>query len=295
MFTFFTHNIKKMYASLQAKLSPLFAIKPDEHTLKKIEHLLLEADMGTKTTQLIIEKLQHAWRQGGLSQGADLKQALKTILRELVEHPYDDVSTTVFLLVGINGSGKTTAAGKVAYKFVQQGKKVLLVAADTFRAAAVEQLTQWASRVGADVYKGNPGQEAASVVFQGCQVFLDGAYDILIIDTAGRLQTKTHLMQELEKIGRILDKKMPNANKKTVLTIDAMLGQNSLDQARIFHAATHLDGVILTKVDGTGKGGVVVTITHELSIPIAYISCGEKVQDLLPFDAGTFVDTLVGA
>lgn len=294
MFTFFTQSIRKVYSSLQAKLSPLFSVKPDEHTIKKIEQLLLEADMGIKTTQLIIDKLQYMWRQGGLSQGTDLQQALKTILRELIERLYHDANTRVFLLVGINGSGKTTAAGKLAYRFVKQGKKVLLVAADTFRAAAVEQLTQWASRVGADLYKGNPGQDPASVVFQGCQIFIDGSYDILIIDTAGRLQTKTHLMQELEKIGRILDKKMLNADKKTLLTIDAMLGQNSLNQAHIFHAATHLDGVILTKVDGTGKGGMVVTITNELAIPIAYLSCGEKAQDLLPFDACAFVDTLAG-
>lgn len=293
MFTLFTKNIKKIYATLHATLSSFFMAKPDEQTLKKIEVLLLESDMGSKTTKLVIDELQAVWAQGLITEGVHVQKHLKKKLIELISRPYQDDQAKIYMLVGINGSGKTTVAGKLAYRFAQQGKKVLLVAADTFRAAAVEQLKQWSLRTESGFFSGKQGQDPASVVFQGCQAYLDGAYDILIIDTAGRLQTKTHLMAELEKIERILEKKMPNVQRKTLLTIDAMLGQNSLDQARVFNESTHVDGLILTKIDGTGKGGIVFSIGHELAIPIAYISCGETSQDLLVFDPEAFVTTLI--
>jgi fused signal recognition particle receptor len=199
----------------------------------------------------------------------------------------------IYLLVGINGSGKTTCVAKLAHLFKNQGKKVLLVAADTFRAAAPEQLAAWATATNATLVIGTPGQEPASVVFAGCEVFAEGEHDIMIIDTAGRLQTKTNLMRELEKMRRIIEKKAPNASVCTLLTIDAMLGQNSLEQARVFHESTPLDGIILTKMDGTGKGGIVFAIMHELKIPIVFMTYGEKLEDMAQFNLTDYITSLL--
>lgn len=202
-------------------------------------------------------------------------------------------NATIYLLVGINGSGKTTCVAKLAHLFKNQGKKVLLVAADTFRAAAPEQLAAWATATDATLVTGTTGQEPASVVFAGCDVFAKNEHDIMIIDTAGRLQTKTNLMRELEKMRRIIEKKAPNATVCTLLTVDAMLGQNSLEQARVFHESTPLDGIILTKMDGTGKGGIVFAIMHELKIPIVFMTYGEKLEDMAQFNLTDYIATLL--
>jgi fused signal recognition particle receptor len=197
--------------------------------------------------------------------------------------------------VGINGSGKTTFAAKLANAYVTQGKKTLLVAADTFRAAAVEQLTTWATRTNTPIVTGNPGQDPASVIFQGCQQFNLHHYDALIIDTAGRLHTKTNLMHELAKIKRIIAQQLPNEPVETLLTIDAMLGQNSFEQAKLFKECTHVNGIVLTKMDGTGKGGIVFSIAHELNIPITFISYGEQLTQFASFNPHTYVQELINA
>ncbi len=292
MLTFLTNNLKQLYSSLSSKLHSLFAAKPDEQTLKKIETLLLEADTGISTTTTIIEKLAQTITRQGLTEGHQIQTALQEQLVARLAGTYNPNGVQVYMLVGINGSGKTTTAGKLAHLFKKQGKKVLFVAADTFRAAAVEQLKQWADITQTPLIMGKPGQDPSSVIFQGCQAYKDGQYDILIIDTAGRLQTKANLMAELAKMSRIAEKQLPHATIHRLLTIDAMLGQNSLQQARLFHESTHLHGIILTKIDGTGKGGIIFSITHELGIPIAYLSCGEKIDDLVSFDPTAFVDTL---
>jgi len=232
-------------------------------------------------------------QEGIIEHGQDLKKALEALLIEHLETHQFVSENRVFLLVGINGSGKTTFAGKLAHQFIKQGKKVLLVAGDTFRAAATAQLKEWSNRVHADIIIGKENQDPASVIFTACQQFKNNDYDVLIIDTAGRLQTKVNLMKELEKIRRILSAQLPEQKVTTLLTIDSMLGQNSFEQAKLFHESTSLDGIILTKMDGTAKGGIVFAITQELRIPIAYISHGETVEHIDSFNAQEYVKQLL--
>jgi fused signal recognition particle receptor len=275
-------------------IKALFARPIDEQALKELETILLSADTGIKTTKAIMATVTDAWKHGSLKEGTDLHSLLQAELEKIVQaEPYEPKST-LFMLVGINGSGKTTAAAKLAYQYKKENKRVLFVAADTFRAAATEQLAQWAKKLGADIVVGAEGQDPASVIFNGIQKFKQGTYDVLIIDTAGRLQTKINLMKELEKIKRVITAQLPHQKITILLTIDSMLGQNSFDQARLFHESTSIDGVILTKMDGTGKGGIVFSISNELKIPIAYISYGEQPAQFKAFDATTYVASLLG-
>lgn len=295
MFSFFKNQFQKIYNSLTSKLQSLFSSKKiDQDTLQQLELLLIEADTGLKTTTSILATLQKKYAQGSLEHGQDLKNELATCLDNLLVEPSNDLYTaSVYLLVGINGSGKTTSAAKIAYSLQQQNKRIIFVAADTFRAAAVQQLEQWAQQLNIPVIKGAENQDPASVVFAGCTAFKTGNYDTIIIDTAGRLQTKANLMKELEKIKKIVAKQIPDKRIVTLLTIDSMLGQNSLEQARIFNESTQLDGLILTKMDGTGKGGIVFAISNELKLPVAYISFGEKLNQLKPFEPEEFVAQLL--
>jgi len=294
MFSFLKQKFQKIYSQFTSKVNALFSrTSCDEATLKELELLLISGDTGVKTTRTIIENLKKQWRAGTIAQGDDLKQALRKELLTILSTKKAPNTTTIYLLVGINGSGKTTFAGKLANKFNQQGKKVLLVAADTFRAAAPEQLTHWAERTQAAVHLGQPNQDPASVVFAGCEKFNAGNFDTLIIDTAGRLQTKVNLMKELEKIRKIITRQLPDASITTLLTIDSMLGQNSLEQATLFHESTQLDGIVLTKMDGTGKGGIVFAITQQLGVPVAYVTFGEELDQLKSFDALEYVDQLL--
>ncbi len=294
MFSFIKDTLSKIYTSVTTKVHSLFSRESiDQETLNELEQILIQADTGVKTTKKILAILQEKVRTGEIAKGSDLQAALEQELLTLLSQQKPIQETTIYLLVGINGSGKTTFAGKLAHHYRAAGKRVLLVAADTFRAAATEQLAQWAQRTDADIVTGQGNQDPAAVVFQGCEKFKNGAYDILIIDTAGRLQTKVNLMKELEKIKRVIGKQLPDAPTNTLLTIDAMLGQNSFEQARLFHESTQLDGIVLTKIDGTGKGGIIFAITQELGIPVAYLSFGEKIEALKAFNAPEFVRDLI--
>ncbi len=297
MFNFIKKTLTSIYQKVTSSLGRLFA-KPiiDTSTLEELEQILLEADTGTQTTKKLIVTLTKQAQNNAITTGADLQQALKAELTALVNlQPYQEDTIDILLLVGINGSGKTSAAGKLAHRYAQLGRSVILVAGDTFRAAAVDQLRIWAERTNSTFIAGKEGQDPASVVYAGLEAHAQQPESLLIIDTAGRLQTKVNLMRELEKMRAIISKKAPNAQVTTLLTIDAMLGQNSFDQAKLFHESTHLDGIILTKMDGTGKGGIVFAIAQIFAIPVAYISFGESVTDLQPFDAHAFVSDLLGA
>lgn len=293
MFNFFKKTLQKIYTTVTNPIKALFARPIDENVLKELEIILLSADTGIKTTKIIMQNIRTAWQHGSLQEGADLKDFLQKELEQLLQtHQYQEKST-IYLLVGINGSGKTTAAAKLAYLYTQHTKRILFIAADTFRAAATQQLSQWAQMLSADIVIGKENQDPASVIFTGIQKYKQENYDVLIIDTAGRLQTKTNLMKELEKIRRVITAQLPDKKITTLLTIDAMLGQNSFEQAKLFHESTPIEGVILTKMDGTGKGGIVFAITNELKIPIAYISFGEKMEMFKKFDSQEYVNGLL--
>lgn len=294
MFHFIKQSLQKIYTTITGKLTVLFSRTAiDADTLKELELILLQADTGIKTTQRIINQLKEEHKSGVLHSGDQLKAALSRQLHAILKQEPHVTQPEVIVLVGINGSGKTTCAAKIAYQAQQANKRCLLVAADTFRAAATQQLETWASITGTAIEIGTPGQDPASVVFTGCSRFKQEKFDLLIIDTAGRLQTKVNLMKELEKIKRIICKQLVGANIATYLTIDAMLGQNSFQQAQLFHESTDLSGVILTKMDGTGKGGVIFAIADQLHIPILYISYAETPEAFKPFDYQAYITELL--
>lgn len=294
MFNFIKDKLKKIYSSVTNKLQGLFAQKKiDQETLNKLKELLITADSGVTITNKIIDSLQKQFQSGRIEDGAALKKALEIEMIQLLEMHKQPEENNVYLLVGINGSGKTTFAGKLANYFTQNNKNCLLAAADTFRAAAPEQLTVWSQKSNASLFVGKASQDPASVVFGACDQYKQDNFDTLIIDTAGRLQTKENLMKELEKIKRIVAKQLPDHKITTLLTIDAMLGQNSFSQAKIFNEATDVDGIVLTKMDGTGKGGIIFSITQELQIPVSYISFGESINDMKPFVAEDYVNSLI--
>lgn len=295
MFNFIKNKLQKIFSHVTSQLGSFFKRTTiDNGALKELEILLISSDVGVTTTRSIISNLK---QQVGntITNGEQLKASLHTILLNILTQQTPASSgQQIFLFVGINGSGKTTSIGKLAHLYAQQGKKVLLVAADTFRAAAPEQLKEWAIKANADILCGKEGQDPASLVFQGCEKFKKENYDILIIDTAGRLQTKINLMHELAKIKRALSKQLPDMPIATLLTIDGMLGQNSFEQAKLFKESTDVNGIVLTKMDGTGKGGIVFAIAQELSIPVVYITFGEQSDQIKTFDAQEYVTELLG-
>lgn len=294
MFNFIKDKLKKIYSSVTNKLQGLFAQKKiDQETLERLKELLITADTGVTTTNKIIESLQKQYQSGSLEDGAALAQALENELISLLDVTKPCAKNKVYLLIGINGSGKTTFAGKLANHFTQDNQRCLLAAADTFRAAAPEQLTEWSKKSNASLFAGKQNQDPASVVFGACEEYKQEKFDCLIIDTAGRLQTKDNLMKELEKIKRIVTKQLPDHEITTLLTIDAMLGQNSFSQAKIFNEVTDVSGIVLTKMDGTGKGGIIFSITEQLKIPVCYISFGEGINDMKPFDSKDYVNNLI--
>jgi len=294
MFGFIKDKLKKIYTQVTSKISAIFSKKIDNETLKELEQILLSADTGVKTTRIIINNLQEKYKKGEISEGQDLKVALEAQLLEILSSQKQSLGEKIYLMVGINGSGKTTFAGKLANKFKTEGKKVLLVAADTFRAAATEQLEKWAETTNVNIVTGKHEQDPASVVFASCEKFKQKNFDVLIIDTAGRLQTKINLMKELEKIKKIINRHFPDEKINTLLTIDSMLGQNSMEQAKTFNESTDVSGIVLTKMDGTAKGGIVFAITSELGIPVSFISFGEKIDQFKKFEAKDYVQDLLG-
>lgn len=304
MFGFIKDKLSKIYTTFTSKLAGIFKKETlDADAIKELENLLISADMGVKSTKKIITKLNQDFQDGKIKKGEDLKNALESLLIEQLHGKnLETQDCKVFVLVGINGSGKTTFASKLAHTFDSRsslsmtggvGKKVLFVAGDTFRAAAVEQLNEWAKKLNVDIEIGKENQDPASVIFAGCERFKRENYDILIIDTAGRLQTKVNLMRELEKVKKVIVKQLPDSKICTLLTVDSMLGQNSLEQAKLFNESTNLDGIVLTKMDGTGKAGIAFAIVQELNIPIAFICFGEEVDKIKKFDAKEYVEQLL--
>lgn len=296
MFSFIKSKLQRIFTAVTSKLGSFFSRKKiDDAALKELEILLLSSDVGVATAKAITAQLKKDV-DSGVHDGAHLKTRMHAILLDILtkNSVVEYKKNNIFLFVGINGSGKTTSIGKLAHLFAQQRKRVLLVAADTFRAAAPEQLKEWARVSGADILIGKDGQDPASLVYQGCEKFKKEQYDILIIDTAGRLQTKVNLMQELAKIKRAVEKQLPEQSIATLLTIDAMLGQNSFEQAKLFKESTDVTGIILTKMDGTGKGGIVFAIVQELSIPVMFLTFGEQSEQIKVFDANEYVTELLG-
>lgn len=289
MFSFLKNQLQKVFSAVTTKLATVFSKNVvDDASLIDLERILIEADAGVATTRECMSQLRTMAAQKTMT-GSDLQKALSDILKAILATKRYEKNPQIFLLVGVNGTGKTTFAGKLAAHYKAQGKKVMLVAADTFRAAAQEQLSVWGDMIGVPVVIGKQGQDPASVVFAGCTQYKNEGYDILIIDTAGRLQNKVNLMNELAKIKSVIAKVVPDKISATLLTIDAMLGQNSFEQAKIFNEICTIDGVILTKMDGTGKGGIVFAITKDLKIPVAYVAFGEKVEDIGLFKPDEYV------
>ena len=273
--------------------------KVDDELFEEIEEILITSDVGVSTTMKIIEKLKAEAKEKRIIEASDLKGLLKEILIEILDfgdahqlniHP----APSVLLIVGVNGVGKTTSIGKIAHRIKSQGKKVLLAAGDTFRAAAIDQLEIWGDRVGVDIIKHQEGADPAAVLFDAIQSAKARKIDVLICDTAGRLHNKKNLMNELGKVSKVLAKEYGEATKDILLVLDATTGQNAIQQAKTFKEVVDIDGIILTKLDGTAKGGVVLAISSELNVPVKLIGVGEGMNDLQVFEARTFVNALFG-
>ena len=273
----------------------------DDELLDELEEILIEADVGIKTTIKIIELIEAKAKQTRYTSDAELNEIIKSSIREILEQSLanmpkiedNDAKPYVILVVGVNGVGKTTTIGKLAYQFKNANRKVVLGAADTFRAAAVEQLKLWAEKVGVDIVERGMNVDPGAVAYETVNIAKSKDYDVAIIDTAGRLHNKTNLMNELGKINRVIKKIIPEAPHEVLLVLDASTGQNAIEQAKQFLSITNVNAIALTKLDGTAKGGIVVAIADELKIPIKYIGVGEKLDDLQLFDAKTFVDSLL--
>jgi fused signal recognition particle receptor len=272
----------------------------DEAALDEVEESLIAADVGIKATDKLMEALRRQAPDGNGELAEEMTARLQAAMIQILQPSAPakiaplSIRPWVIIFLGVNGVGKTTTIGKLAAQYCGTGKKVLLVAADTFRAAAIEQLDIWGQRVGVDVVKHRPGADPSAVVFDGMQAAKNRGIDVLLIDTAGRLHTKTHLIEELKKIRRIIAREQPGAPHETLLVLDAVTGQNGLQQARVFKEATDVSGIVLTKLDGTAKGGVVISIQEELDVPVQYIGVGEDVEDLQPFDPAQFAQALLG-
>jgi fused signal recognition particle receptor len=269
----------------------------DADTLEELEEILITSDIGVTTAVELIRTMEQRLGRNELKDGAALRTALKDeiLVRLTAHHSALDLSGQhpfVLLVIGVNGVGKTTTIGKLASRFTADGKKVLLAAADTFRAAASEQLVAWGDRSGVDVIRHKEGADPSAVVFDACKAAVARGVDILIIDTAGRLHTKVNLMEEMKKIRRVIDREIPGAPHETLLVVDAATGQNAVSQARLFKESAGVTGIALTKLDGTAKGGIVVAVSHEFALPVRYIGIGESIADLRDFDPHEFADAL---
>lgn len=295
----FFDKIKQGLTKTSTQLTSMFDsfTGVNEEFFEALEEALIMADVGVETSMEVIERLREVTKERALRGADDLRSALTEILAELVAASDSkmvlETTPSVILMIGVNGVGKTTTIGKLAMRYTQEGKKVLLAAGDTFRAAAAEQLSVWAERAGAQIVRHEAGSDPASVVFDALQAAKARGTDIVIVDTAGRLHNKANLMQELSKISRIIDRELPGASRETLLVLDATTGQNGLQQARGFEEGAGLTGLVLTKLDGTARGGIVFAIAKELGVPVKFIGVGEQADDLLPFEPRTFVEALL--
>ena len=291
-------GLAKTKKNMAAQLTGIFAAftGANEDFFEELEEMLILADIGVETTTEAVEKLREVTKKEGLRTGEDIKSALVDILTETIDVGDQSLALgttpSVILVIGVNGVGKTTTIGKLAMKLKADGKKVLLCAGDTFRAAAAEQLTVWAERAGADIVRHEEGSDPAAVIFDGIAAAKARGADVIICDTAGRLHNKSNLMNELSKISRIIDRELPDADRETLLVLDATTGQNGLIQAKQFKEAAGITGIVLTKLDGTAKGGIAVAIADQMKIPVKYIGVGEQAEDLLEFNGREFVEAL---
>ena len=291
-------GLSKTRANIVSGFENIFSMfsSIDDDFYEELEEILIMGDIGVATTEKIIDDLKVKVKEQKIKEPAECKQLLIDSIKEqmdLGENAYEyENKTSVLLVIGVNGVGKTTSIGKLAGQFKSQGKKVVLAAADTFRAAAIDQLAEWANRSGADIIASKEGADPASVIFDAAQAAKARKADILICDTAGRLHNKKNLMEELKKINRILDKEFPEAYRENLIVLDSTTGQNALVQAKEFKEAADITGIILTKMDGTAKGGIAVAIQSELGIPVKYIGVGEHIEDLQKFNSDDFVNAL---
>ena len=289
------NGLDKTKTSFDEKIKNVFSgfRKVDEELLEELEEVLILSDVGCETSVKIIDGLRQRIKKDNLKEEQEVKEALKKEIQKILEETDSslklETTPSVILVVGVNGVGKTTSIGKVANYLKKQGKKVVLAAADTFRAAAVEQLEIWANRAECDIVKKEEGVDPASVVYDAIKKVKEQNADVLICDTAGRLHNKKYLMDELEKIKKVIDKEMPNASKEVLLVLDATTGQNAISQVKAFKETVDITGLILTKLDGTAKGGVVIGIVEENKMPIKFIGVGEQIEDMEPFNAEEFV------
>jgi fused signal recognition particle receptor len=292
-------NLRKSREALGAELEASVFQRLDEEAWERLEETLIYADLGAQTTASIVERLEREAGAGELAGGADLTRRLRELLAEAARVGDDHIDLraqpTVILCVGVNGTGKTTTIGKLAWHLRHElGRSVLVAAGDTFRAAAVEQLAEWAERSGADIVRAAQGSDPGAVAYDAVEAAGARAHDVVLVDTAGRLHTQDHLMEELAKVRRVIEKQLPGAPHETLLTIDATTGQNGLRQAQLFREAVEVDGIILTKLDGTAKGGIALAIAQELGVPVKLIGIGEAIEDLRPFDPDDFAQALLG-
>ena len=291
------NGLLKTKNAIVGKIDSLFKAfrKVDEDLFDELEELLISADVGVNTTEDILDELREFVKENKIKEADEVKTALLDIMRAHIgEHEALNLSTrpSVILIVGVNGVGKTTSIGKIAKELKSQGKKVVVAAADTFRAAAAEQLSIWCDRAGVDLIRQNAGADPAAVVFDSINAVKSRGADVLIIDTAGRLHNKKNLMDELAKIDRVIGRELAGCAKETLLVLDATTGQNAVMQAKEFKEASKITGLVLTKLDGTAKGGIVLSIKQELGIPVKFIGVGEKIDDMKPFDAEEFSKAL---
>ena len=285
---------KSFFGKMSERIADAILSRPgiDEEFMDELEEILITSDIGLDTTMKIVDNLRSDIKSMGLSGPDEVKDRIKTIIAELIDkggsHKIADETPLIILIVGVNGSGKTTSIGKLAFRFIEEGKSVLLAAADTFRAAAGEQLSVWGDRAGVGVIKHKEGADPSAVIFDAIRSAKAKGTDVLICDTAGRLQTKKNLMNELAKMKKVIDREYPEAAMESLLVLDAATGKNAISQAKEFSEIADITGIVLTKLDGTAKGGIVITISEQFDIPVKFIGTGEKIEDLAVFSPAEF-------